>query len=104
MEWGFPAWISRPMAWLAIAMASIRLRANLFRYEAVPWVGKIAPRPILFIHGDRDQYCREFDELYAAARSPKELWRVPEAGHVTLSSTVPDEHRRRVIAFFQAHL
>ena len=104
MEWGFPGWISRPMAWLAIAVTSLRLRANLFRYEAVHWVGKISPRPILFIHGDQDQYCPEFDELYAAAQPPKELWRVPEAGHVTLSSTVPEEHRQRVIAFFQKYL
>jgi fermentation-respiration switch protein FrsA (DUF1100 family) len=104
IEWGFPAWVSRPLAWLAIAVTCVRLRANLFRYEAVHWVGKIAPRPILFIHGDRDQYCPDFDDLYAAAGSPKELWRVPEAGHTTLSSTVPEEHRRRVIAFFQQHL
>jgi fermentation-respiration switch protein FrsA (DUF1100 family) len=104
VEWGFPAWVSRPMAWLTIAMTCLRLRANLFRYEAVHWVGKIAPRPILFIHGDRDQYCPDFDDLYAAAGSPKELWRVPEAGHTTLSSIVPEEHRQRVISFFQRHL
>jgi fermentation-respiration switch protein FrsA (DUF1100 family) len=104
VEWGFPAWLTRPMAWLAIAMTSVRLRANLFRYEAVHWVGKIAPRPILFIRGDRDQYGPDFDDLYAAAGSPKELWRVPGAGHVTLSSTVPEEHRQRVIAFFQKYL
>jgi uncharacterized protein len=104
VEWGFPAWISRPMVWLAIAVTSVRLRANLFRYEAVHWAGQIAPRPILFIHGDQDQYGPDFDELYAAARPPKELWRVPEAGHVTLSSTVPEEHRQRVIAFFQQNL
>lgn len=104
IEWGFPAWVSRPMAWLAIAVTCVRLRANLFRYEAVHWVGKIAPRPILFIHGDRDQYCPDFDDLYAAAGSPKELWRVPEAGHTTLSSIMPEEHRQRVISFFQRHL
>jgi pimeloyl-ACP methyl ester carboxylesterase len=104
VEWGFPAWLASPMAWLTIAVTCVRLRANLFRYEAVHWVGRIAPRPILFIRGDRDQYCPDFDDLYAAAGQPKELWRVPEAGHVTLSSTVPEEHRQRVIAFFQKQL
>lgn len=103
-EWGIPGWLARPLAWLTLAVTSLRMGANLFRCESVRWVGKISPRPILFIHGDQDQYAPDFDDLYAAAAAPKELWRVPSAGHTTLSSTHPEELQKRVVAFFQQHL
>jgi len=104
VEWGAPRWLSVPLAWLTVAMTSLRLKANLFRYEAVRWVGQISPRPILFIHAGRDQYLPDFDDLYAAARPPKEVWYVPEAGHTKVSELLPDEFQRRVIAFFDQHL
>ncbi|PWB49525.1 MAG: hypothetical protein C3F13_19185 [Anaerolineales bacterium] len=104
VEMGFPAWLARPIAWLIIGMTSLRLGVNLFNYEAIRWVGKISPRPILFIHGDQDQYLPDFDELYAAAREPKEVWRVPEAGHTTVSQWYPEEHARKVNEFFSRYL
>lgn len=104
VELGFPLWITRPLAWLIVAITSIRLGVNLFQYEPILWVGKISPRPILFIHGDHDQYLPDFDELYAAARQPKELWRLAEAGHCNASQFYPEEHARRVIEFFSRTL
>jgi len=103
-ELGAPRWLSVPLAWLIVAMASVRLRANLFRYEPVRWVGRISPRPILFVHAGRDQYLPDFDDLYAAARAPKEVWRVPEAGHTKVSEVLPGEFERRMIAFFDKSL
>jgi pimeloyl-ACP methyl ester carboxylesterase len=104
VELGIPLWLGKALAWLIISMTSLRLGVNLFRYEPIRWVGKIAPRPILFIHGNHDQYLPDFDELYAAARQPKELWRLPDAGHTTASQLYPEEHARRVIEFFQRYL
>ena len=104
VEMGFPAWLTRPIAWLIIAMTSARLGVDLFNYEAIRWVGRITPRPILFVHGDKDQYLPDFDELYQAAQMPKELWRVPEAGHTTASQLYPEEHARRVVEFFNRYL
>lgn len=104
VEMGFPLWLTQPMASLVIGMASLRLRANLFRYEAIRWVGKIPPRPILFIHGELDQYLPDFDELYQAAKPPKELWRLSDAGHCTTSQLYPEEHARHVIGFFLRYL
>jgi fermentation-respiration switch protein FrsA (DUF1100 family) len=103
-EWGVFRWLAQPMAWLTLAVTSLRLRANLLRQEPVRRVGQISPRPILFIHGDHDQYAPDFDELYSAARPPKELWRVSTAGHTTLSATHPNEHEQRVVSFFRQHL
>ena len=104
LQKGHPRWLSASLAWLALAGASLRLGANLFRYEPVRWVGKIAPRPILFIHGDQDPNLPDFDELYAAANLPKEAWRVPEAGHVEAGQLYPGEHERRIIDFFTRYL
>jgi fermentation-respiration switch protein FrsA (DUF1100 family) len=67
-------------------------------------VGKITPRPILFIHGEQDQYRPDFDDLYAAAFEPKEAWRVPEAGHTTVSQVFPEEYQRKILVFFEQYL
>ncbi len=104
VERGAPYWLAGALAWLTLAATSLRLRVNLFRYEPICWVGKIAPCPILFIHGERDQYVPDFDALVAAAGLPKQVWRVPEAGHRTVDQLYPDEYRRRVVAFFDQYV
>lgn len=104
LEMGLPRWLVMPLAWLTIGITSVRLGANLFHYEPVRWVGKLSPRPILFIHGELDQYCSDFDELFAAAGEPKEAWRLPDVGHTKASEVYPEEFRRRVIEFFQKAL
>ncbi len=104
IEWHFPRWFARSMAWLIIAITCIRLGVNLFRYEAVRWVGRIAPRPILFIHGEDDSYCADFDDLWEAASEPKEAWRLPGVGHTKASEVFPEEFDRRVVGFFRRTL
>jgi fermentation-respiration switch protein FrsA (DUF1100 family) len=44
---------------------------------------KIAPVPLLIVHGDRDLYFppEHARQLYMAAREPKELWILPGMGH-----------------------
>ncbi len=103
-ERGLPVWFTRGMAWLFFSVTSLRLGANIFKYEPVRWVAKISPRPILFIHGDHDLFCADFDDLYAAAKEPKELWRLPDAGHTTACQLYPEEYTRRVTAFFSRYL
>ena len=105
-ERGVPRTLGAVLAWLVLAVTSLRVGANQFRYEPVRWVGRIAPRPILFIHGERDPYIppADFDALVAAANEPKEVWRVPEAGHRTVDQVYPEEYRQRVVAFFEQHL
>jgi pimeloyl-ACP methyl ester carboxylesterase len=104
VEMGLPLWLGKALAWLMLSLTSLRLGVNLFKYEPIRWVGKISPRPIFFIHGEHDQYLPDFDELYAAANPPKELWRLADAGHTTASQLYPEEHTRRVIEFFQRTL
>jgi len=46
-------------------------------------VGRVAPVPLLLVHGDRDTYftLEHPRALYAAARHPKELWLIPGFAH-----------------------
>ncbi len=102
VERGAPRWLARFLAWLAVVGASLRLRANLFRYEPLRWIGKITC-PLMIIHGDLDPYCPDLDELLAAAPSA-EVWRLPDVGHVQASRVYPEEYRRRVVEFLNRHL
>ena len=65
-------------------------------------VGRIAPRPVLFIYGEHDQ-ANVIDltpRYYAKAGEPKALWRVPGASHTGGIDAHPREYERRVVAFF----
>jgi pimeloyl-ACP methyl ester carboxylesterase len=105
-EHGVPRPLGAVLAWLTLAVTSLRLGANQFRYEPIRWVSKIAPRPILLIQGERDPYvpAEDFRALVAAANEPKQVWRVPQAGHRMVDQLYPDEYRRRVVTFFKEHL
>jgi fermentation-respiration switch protein FrsA (DUF1100 family) len=104
MELNLPFTMGRFLGWLALAFTSLRLGVNLFRYEPIRWVSRIAPRPILFIHGEQDRYLFDFSELFAAAGEPKEAWRLPGVDHTKASEIKPEEYYQRVIAFFERTL
>ncbi|TML61857.1 MAG: hypothetical protein E6G18_02180 [Actinobacteria bacterium] len=69
-------------------------------------VGRIAPRPVLFIYGEHDQpNVRALTpSYYRAAGGPKSLWRIPGASHTGGIDTHPREYERRVIGFFDRAL
>lgn len=66
----------------------LRTRVSGRRWNPLPeapkdLVGRIAPVPLLVVHGDRDAYfpVDHGQQLYAAAREPKDLWIEPGMGH-----------------------
>jgi pimeloyl-ACP methyl ester carboxylesterase len=69
-------------------------------------VARLAPRPLLMIHGEGDTYIKPpiARALFAKARPPKELWLVPSAKHNQALQTAGDEYRRRVLEFFEQNL
>lgn len=100
---GLGALIAPIALWLAgVRLGGISLRAA----DPLPDVARISPRPVLFIHGSEDRYVPVPDQeaIFAAAGEPKSLWRVEGAGHREAHRLEPEEYRRRVIAFFKAHL
>ncbi|WP_289850965.1 alpha/beta hydrolase [Actinoallomurus purpureus] len=52
-------------------------------------VGRIAPTPLLVVHGDRDPFLPvdHAEQLYAAARDPRELWIERGYGHAESAAT-----------------
>lgn len=102
VERGASPWLAGLIGFLVEAFACLRLRANLFSADPIHWVGRIAPRPVLLMHGEKDEAIpvSEVHRLFHAAREPKELWTVPGANHRQLDALAPDEYRRRVIEFF----
>ncbi|HEY65050.1 MAG TPA: alpha/beta hydrolase [Caldilineae bacterium] len=99
----------KPVEWLArlvLRMAGWRLGCRLEDAAPVRWVGRISPRPILFIQGERDPFVppRDFLRLWQAAREPKERWVVPGAGHREADKLYPAAYRQRVLDFFDRHL
>jgi len=64
------------------------------------------PKPILFIHGERDSYIpvEQSQLLYEAAPGPKWLWVVPEAKHNQSVVVCPKYYAARTVGFFEEHL
>ncbi len=69
-------------------------------------VHRIAPRPLLVIHGTDDQRITEEQvrRLFDAAEEPKALWLVDGASHSSIRQPVLDELASNVIDFFDAAL
>lgn len=69
-------------------------------------VERIAPRPLLIIHGTRDKRITtsQAEQLFAAARAPKALWLVEGATHKGIRSPVLDVLIGDVIAFLDTAL
>jgi pimeloyl-ACP methyl ester carboxylesterase len=64
------------------------------------------PRPMLFIHGERDSYIPvELSQaLYAQAPQPRYLWIVPGAKHNQCVDVEPANYARRTVDFFDRFL
>jgi pimeloyl-ACP methyl ester carboxylesterase len=56
---------------------------NLVPVPPAEAAARIAPVPLLIVHGDKDLYFPQEHarQLYMAAREPKELWLLPGMGH-----------------------
>jgi fermentation-respiration switch protein FrsA (DUF1100 family) len=69
-------------------------------------MAKLAPRPLLMIHGGADTYIKPemARSLYARTREPKELWMVEEAKHNQSLQVAGEAYRQRVLDFFLQHL
>ncbi len=69
-------------------------------------VATIAPRPILFIHGQQDTTIsyNNSERLYAAAKEPKVLYLVPNADHFDILSAAPATFEQEIVRFLDTYL
>jgi fermentation-respiration switch protein FrsA (DUF1100 family) len=103
---GLPPGVGRLLGRFAVWAAGLRVGVPLSEADPLPHVARVAPRPILFIHGAHDPFAplADQDALFDAARQPKTLWRVSDAGHRNADTLHPAEYQQRVVGFFKQHL
>lgn len=92
-------WISS-LAWQARFLTPIRTVSPLDR------IAQISPRPVLLFHGEADERIPVSDalRLYERAGQPKEIWAVPNAGHLGSYSAAPEEYQEKLLDFFRRNL
>ena len=93
-----------------LAMANVLYGINFYDVRPVDVVARLAPRPLLLIHGSADTYVPPInqDELFAAASAPPnahvEYWRVPGAAHAQSFHKEGAVYVNEVVAFFDRAL
>lgn len=99
-----PNWYFRHLA--KITLRGIQAERRVHYPSLARVLGKLAPRPLLMIHGGADTYIKPemAQSLFEHAGPPKELWIVENAKHNQAFHLVGDEYKRRVRAFFDQHL
>ena len=92
--------------WITDFILSRRAGYHLAQVEPLRDIGRIAPRPVLIIHGTKDSIVdpRDAELLYNAAHEPKELWIVEGAEHCGVYFCDRPAYMRRILAFFDTYL
>lgn len=95
-----------PFLWLADHLLAWRAGYRFHQVEPLREIAKLAPRPVLFIHGEKDTMVDPKDAtlLYAAAHQPKELWLVPAAEHCGAYFEERASYVQKVVDFFERAL
>jgi fermentation-respiration switch protein FrsA (DUF1100 family) len=76
------------------------------KYDPARYVADVSPRPLFFIHGDRDAIVplHMSQDLYARAREPKRLWIVAGANHLESKRVEERKYEQEVVRFFDEAL
>lgn len=95
-----------PLGWVSIKVGECISQGKVAAVRAVDYVGRLAPRPLLLIYGELDDYLPSDhpQRLFDAANEPKELWLAPGSGHAMARLDHPQEYVQRVQAFFECYL
>ncbi len=92
--------LPRPLLAAISYLTRLRLGA-LGAPDPVEVVDRIAPRPLLLMHGDADRVIplRHSQQLFERAGEPKQFWVAEGAHHAALFNAHPDEWAARVLGF-----
>jgi pimeloyl-ACP methyl ester carboxylesterase len=98
--------IPDPVWHLILVVGRVQVGVDPAEIAPVKVIDRIAPRPILIIHGEEDElfHVSNAKMLADAAGDPKELWIGPEHGHTSMIGADLDGYAARVLAFFGAAL
>ncbi len=97
---GLPVW---PFHHAILALSQALAGADLKSVRPIDSVPSLSPRPLLLVQGEEDNlvHPREARALYVAAGYPKELWMLPDCGHVEAFYQRPEEFTDRVDKLFR---
>lgn len=98
-----PLWLYRTLA-IAGRHRSERRRGCRFP-EVEKAVARLAPRPWLMIHGQRDTYISPavVEEMFGRGNGPKEMWLVPDAKHNRCREREPEAYSARLLDFIDRY-
>ena len=90
-----------PFAPLLIWFGERETGMNIQQVRPIDDMPQISPRGVMLIHGAQDPIVpvRNAQQLYQAAREPKQIYIVPNAGHNFLFAANPQEFEIQVIDF-----
>lgn len=94
---------TRPVLDLSDALTGLRYGYRFQAVRPLDAIGKIAPRPLLIIHGGADAITpvSHARQLYEAAGEPKELWILADASHCGAYFVDRPAYVQRVAEFFE---
>ncbi len=79
---------------------------TIHEVRPIDHIASFSPRPLLMLVGEHDDDTPPpvVERLFAAARSPKQLWVVPGAHHGGYATKVPEAYREKVVTFLDRAL
>jgi uncharacterized protein len=99
-----PSWYYGILGLVGLGWIEEERRCRFPHLERV--IAKLAPRPLLMIHGAADTYIKPemAEDLFKRARPAKQFWLVEGAKHNQALQVAGDEYQRRVLDFFLSFL
>ena len=92
--------------WITDLLLWWRAGYHFNQVEPLRDIGRIAPRPVLLIHGQKDSVVDPQDAplLYEAAGEPKELWLLPNVEHCGAYFEDRAAYVDKIVDFFDLYL
>ena len=103
---GYPRSVAPLAAYVGCRATAIRLGYPMTAFDPVEVVERIAPRPLLLIHGEKDALIDPVNSrrVFERAREPKELWGIEGLDHCQALECAFDAYRDRILKFFDRSL
>jgi pimeloyl-ACP methyl ester carboxylesterase len=103
---GYPSFLTPALAYLGCLTTSLHLRYRMQAFDPVEVVDRIAPRPLLLMHGVEDEIVpvASAHALYQRAGEPKELWLINGLKHCRALEDAYEPFKARVVGFFDRRL
>ncbi len=95
-----------PFAPLIIFWGEQEAHFKMSQVRPVDEIASISPRAVLIVHGEQDDLIpvENAHQLYAAARDPKQLVIIPNAGHQDFVGPGGQGYAEAIITFFNKYL